>query len=344
MEGIGGSDPQRELWLYQDLLRRAERLRPSGLGFDELRQLGVLYRRHLAKLAQLRERGSDPDAVTHLNALSVRAYTLLYGARRAPSSPRADVRRLSAALARGWAPLRIAAALLAMGAILGASLTLRDPRTLWTLVPATMGYTPVMLEELATSERAQERFLERAEWGVGMQAWFGSALFANNTRVGLLALAVGMLAAVPTVLLTLYNGLILGAFASIFVGGPSTLEFCAWILPHAVPEFTAICLCAAGGLALGTAVVAPGRRHRRRALQEATETALVLFAIAAPLFLVAAILESFVRQSMLSTEVRLAIAAADVAVLAAGARLLGSLARTRPGRADWLAELRQSSA
>jgi uncharacterized membrane protein SpoIIM required for sporulation len=342
MESTRISGSQRELRLYQELLDRAERLRPSGLGFDELRRLGLLYRRHMVTLARLRDRESDPDAVTYLNALSVRAYTLLYGAHSGPSSARADSRRLAEALARGWQPLRVAFALLAMGAILGAALTARDARMLWTIMPNAMGYSPVMLEGLATSESARERFLERAEWGLGAQAFFGSRIFAHNTRIGLMALGVGMLAGIPTVVLTLYNGLILGAFASVFVGGPSALEFLAWILPHGIPEFTAIGLCAAGGLLLGAAVVAPGRRHRRQALREAMETALILSAIAIPLFLAAAVLESFVRESALPTEARLAIAAAGIGLLAAGALALRSLARKDPTGADWLADLRQT--
>lgn len=339
MEGTRDRDARRELQVYEELLGRAERLRPSGLGLDELRQLGELYRRHLAHLGRLRERGSDPEAVAHLNALSVRAYTLLHAARRRSTSSRSDAARLARALARGWLPLRIAFALLAMGVFLGAALTQRDARMLWTVMPSAMGYSPVMLEELATSEDARRRFLERADQGIGMQAFFGSNLFAHNTRVGILALAVGMLAGVPTVLLTLYNGLVAGALGSVFVGGASTLDFLAWILPHGIPEFTAIGLCAGAGLVLGGAVVAPGRRHRRQAFREATETALVLFGISVPLFFAAAILESFVRESLLSTEMRFVIAAADLVVLVAGGLVARASARRSPARTDWLAGL-----
>ncbi len=340
METTRSPDPTRELELYENLLDRAERVRPSGLRFGELQTLGVLYRRHLAYLAHLRERGNDPDGVNHLNALGVRAYTLLYGARARRPLHRADGSRLLEALARGWPALRIAFALLAMGIFLGAALAARDVQFLWTIMPSAMGYSPVMLEELATSERAQERFLERTAQGAGTQVYFGSRLFAHNTRIGVLALAAGMLAGIPTLLLTIYNGLVLGAFGAIFVGGPSAVPFLAWILPHGVPEFTAICLCAAGGLLLGAAVVAPGRKHRRRALREAMDAALILFGAAVPLFLLAAILESFVRESLLSTEARLSISAGGVLLLILGALFLRRLARRDSHSTDWLVELR----
>lgn len=343
MESTRGSDPQRQLELYRFLLDRAERVRPSGLGFDELRTLGILYRRHMAYLARLRERGNDPDAVHQLNALGVRAYTLLYGARSRRPARRADARRMALALARGWQPLCTAFALLAMGVFLGGALAARDPGFVRTIVPATMGYTPVMLQELSTSERARARFLERTAQNAGAQIYFGSTLFARNTRVGILALATGMLAGIPTVLLTVYNGLILGAFGSVFLGGPSALGFLAWILPHGIPEFTAIVLCAAGGLLLGKAVAAPGRKPRRSALREAMDTSLILFAIAVPLLFLAAAFESFVRESLLSTTVRLCIGGADVTLLALGMLFLRRLARRGPRRADWLAQLRQAA-
>lgn len=337
------AERRRDLTIYESLLDSAERLKPSGLRFDELRELGVLYRRHLTHLARLRERGTDPDGVAYLNALSVRAYTLLYGARPQRAASTENARTLADTLARGWAPLRIAFALLAMGTFLGGALTLRDTQVLWTLMPSSMGYTPIMLEELATSATARDQFLERSASDLGAQALFGSSLFAHNTRVGILALAVGVLAGIPTVLLTLYNGLILGAFGSVFVGGGATPEFLAWILPHGIPEFTAISLCAAGGLVSGKAVVAPGRLHRRDALREAMGTALVLFGTAVPLFFIAAILESFVRESMMTTEVRLTIAAAEFAILALGVASVRKLARRRPSDLDWLGELRQDS-
>ena len=342
MQGNQTTRRQRDLGLYEALLDRAERLRPTKLGFEELRTLGVLYRRHLAYLARLRERDSDPEAIIHLNSLAVRAYTLLYGTRSRRGASTENTERIIETLARGWQPLRIAFTLLFIGTFLGAALSQRDTQALWTVIPSSMGYTPVMLEELAISAREQARFLERTEHGLGEHAIFGSTLFAHNTRVGIMALATGILAGIPTVLLTLYNGLVLGAFGSIFVGGPHTFAFLAWILPHGVPEFSAICLCAAGGLSLGAALVAPGKLHRRRAIRDAMEVALLFFAASLPLFLVAALLESFVRESTLSTAARLAIAAAGVLTLVAGAAWIRSLARVHPDQSDWLAELRQT--
>ena len=206
----GRSAETRDAKRFEELLDRSERLRPAGMKFAELRELGVLYRRHLARLTRLRGRGDDPDAERYLNALSVRAYTLLYGNRSRRIARPTEGHRLAHSMARTWPALRVSFALLAMGTFLGASLASHDVQAVWTLLPTSMGYTPVMLEELAISEEVQGRFLERSSESIGRNTLFGSSLFAHNTRVGILALASGMLAGIPTVILQLYNGLVIG--------------------------------------------------------------------------------------------------------------------------------------
>src|SRR5262249_35854572 len=150
---------------------------------------------------------------------------------------------------------------------------------------------------LARSHTARMEMLERNDTPVGHNLAFGSMLFTHNTRVGLLAFATGILAGVPTVLLQFYNGITLGAFAALFFRDRWPIEFLAWILPHGVPELTAITLCASAGLLVGGAVAAPGRKRRTDAIREATGPALALVATAVPLLFVAAGTESFVRES-----------------------------------------------
>jgi len=335
------ADAERQaLGRFASLLDRAESLRLRALPFDELRDLARLYRLHGARLARLRERGSDPDAVRHLNALCVRAYAFLYSAGPGREAPRpSGWRRGPALLARTARVQALAWALLALGVLVGGALVARDPAALYALVPAGMGYGPERVDALWSSADARERFLEREEAHLGRNALFGSSLFTHNTRVGLLSFATGVLAGIPTALLQLYNGLVLGALGAVFFRDPWPVEFAAWVLPHAVPELTAICLCAAGGLVWGAAVVAPGRRSRRRALREAAPPALALLAASLPLFAVAAFVESFVRESALGTAPRLAVAGGLAGVLVAAAALVRHLAREAPPESGWLAEL-----
>ena len=329
---------------FEALLDRTERLRPAGLGFDELAQLATLYRSHLARLARLRAAGTDRPAVRHLNALCVRAHTLLHVEPSAGGGlRRALLVELPGALGRTWPALLVAWALLGVGMAVGLMLGGTDDAAVHALMPDCMGYGPDMLDRLLGSSAARAQFFEPHAVPAGHNAIFGSFLFANNTRVGLLAFASGLLAGIPTVLLQLYNGLLLGAFSAVFVRDPHPWAFLAWILPHGIPELTAITLCAAGGLVLGAAVAVPGRRTRRGAVRESVHSALLLFAGAVPLFFVAALTESFVRESMLGTLPRLAVAGAYLVVFGVGFAWVHRCAARLPPDTAWLASLTRSA-
>jgi len=333
-----------ELERFVALLGRAERAKLRSLAFDELRELGRLYRLLAARLARARASEADPDAARILNAALARGYVLLYAGRPAANAKRAALARLADAIARSFAYQVAAWVLLLAGALAGAGLVSNDARAAASLVPASLGYSPARLERLAESPAARAEFFEREETSAAHNAIFGSLLFVNNTRVGLLSLALGVLGGFPTVLLQIYNGVVLGALAGIFAATESRWLFALWVGPHGVPEIEAICLCAAAGLQLGAAMVAPGRRRVRDALREAGDSALALFAVAVPLLVLAALVESFVRESALGDAARIAVLAANAALVAA--ILVGSLriARLRGAAADasWLASARST--
>ena len=333
------SHPQLELRRFEGLVERCEKLRARGLPFDELRELSRLYRSHSAKLSRLRDRDADPDAIRHLNGLCVRAYAFLYSAASTPHESRGWLRGASAGLGRASRALLLAWLLLGMGGAIGGALAVRDPAALYALLPVGFGYTAERIDRLWSSEQARAEFMARDETPVGDNLLFGSQLFAHNTRIGILAFATGMLAGVPTVLLQLYNGMMLGAFTGLFVRDSFPVEFLAWLLPHAIPELAAITLCCAAGLILGSAVAAPGRRPRRLALREDSALALLLVTASVPLFFLAALTESFIRESALGSTPRLVLAGVYGAALLAAHILLQRRGSRSSVDTSWLLEV-----
>jgi uncharacterized membrane protein SpoIIM required for sporulation len=313
----------------EELVDRAEAV-GLRLSFDELRELARLYRASSAHLAMLRSRASDADAIRYLNALCVRAYTHL---QIAPARERGLARFFTSDLpatlgATAWIQL-LAAAILLTGALAGVMLVSHNPATLYACVPAWM-YPPDRLEMLADSAQERAHFLAHAHLAFGFKSVFSAGLFVNNFRIGLLCFASGILAGVPTLLLLFYNGVILGSFAWIFSRDGSWPSFWAWLLPHAIPELLAVILCSTAGLLLGAAVVAPGRRGVVAAVRAAARPALELVMASIPLLIVAAGIESFVRQSMLPNFARFALAAAAVAAIGWYVAYIRRLARMRP--------------
>ncbi|HLX36457.1 MAG TPA: stage II sporulation protein M [Candidatus Binataceae bacterium] len=299
------------------LLDRAEQ--SSGhLSFDDVRQLAHLYRLSSAQLAVLRSRGRDPESMRHLNALCVRAYTHLQVA-----PPKRDTQVKQFYLARFPATLAatawlqgVVAIVMIMGALSGAVIVAQNPTNIYAAIPSAM-YPADDLERLVTSHTDREKFLARTPIAFGFKSVFSASLFVHNTGIGFLSFATGILAAVPTIILVFYNGITLGAFAWIFSRDDLWPMFWAWLLPHAIPELLAVTLCSTAGLLIGTAVLAPGRRGVAVALREAATPALELVTASVPLFVIAATLESFLRQSSISTAARFFAAALAVSAIAA---------------------------
>jgi len=318
------------------LLERAESLH-WRLSFDELRELARLYRISSARLAILRSRGRDPDAIRYLNALCVRAYTHLHVSAPRPRRIRSFfLTEFPVTLAATARLQGLVALLMLAGGLVGWTILSANPAALSALVPASM-YPPLTLERLAGSAQERAQFLAHTRLDVGLKSMFSAGLFVHNTKVGLLAFTTGILAGVPTVLIVFYNGLTLGAFLWIFSRDRAWPLFLAWLLPHAIPELLAVTMCSAGGLVIARAVLAPGRRGVAASLRDAALPALQMVLASFPLLVAAAGLESFLRESALSTVARFVAAGLSVAAIGSYVWYVRHLMRRRaPSNLDWL--------
>jgi uncharacterized membrane protein SpoIIM required for sporulation len=321
----------------EELLDRAERV-GGPLRFDELREMARLYRICSAQLSLERSRRSDPQRIRYLNALCVRAYShLQVPAPRRVAPLEFFVASFPATLARTAWLQALSALVTVVGTLAGAALVAGNPALVYALLPAG-SYPPDKVQRLMDSSAERAKFLTHTVSDFGIKSVFSAGLFIHNMQVGMLAFASGILAGVPTLLLDFYNGLMLGGFTWIFSRGGNLALFLAWILPHAIPELLAVTLCSAGGLVMARAVVAPGREGVGAALRAAAAPALQMLLAALPLFLIAAGIESFLRQSTLSTAPRLAVAAADGAAVIWYALYVRKLSRRSQGpELGWLA-------
>jgi uncharacterized membrane protein SpoIIM required for sporulation len=274
---------------------------------EQIARLDVLYRRTAVHLAQAMTRTSDVALIQYLNGLTAAAHSVIYLPPR--RSAFAGAARFAASgfaqtVARTWHYHALAAALLFGGALMAYFGSRHDLALAYALSPPgevrLPGSTREQLEGILRSGRDTES---------GGKFMFMSFLFAHNLKVGVLAMALGVLAAVPTVLLLVFNGMFLGSFIATHLRAGIDLEMWAWILPHGITEIGAIILCGGVGLLLGHAVINPGLLDRAESLRRAgIEAARMCIGVAAMLVL-AAIVESYLRQSNMTTPMRLAFAA-----------------------------------
>lgn len=125
-------------------------------------------------------------------------------------------------------------------------------------------------------------------------AFSSSRIATNNMSVALLGWAGGALAGLGTLYVVVLNGLMLGAIVAATVHYGLAGDILVFMSAHGPLELTLILVSAAGGLALGHALVAAEDRPRALVLQEASRESLVLLLGCLPWFVVLGFVESFV--------------------------------------------------
>ncbi|MGB6044530.1 MAG: stage II sporulation protein M [Pirellulales bacterium] len=274
----------------------------------QLSRLDILYRRTTVHLSQVSTRTSDQQLIGYLNGLTAAAHSLIYLPPR-KSIWKGAVRFLyegfARLIARHWKCHALSAILLLVGALLAFFASMHDTLAAYALLPAGDVRLPG-----STKEQLLDVLRSGRDSGGGTKFLFASFLFTHNLKVGFLAMATGVLAGAPTSLLMLYNGMVLGAFVAVHYRAGIDIELWAWILPHGITEIGAIVLCGGIGLMLGTAVVAPGSVTRMESMRRAGVHAAQACVGVAGMLIFAAVIESYLRQSHLSTEARILFAVA----------------------------------
>lgn len=115
----------------------------------------------------------------------------------------------------------------------------------------------------------------------------------NNLRVAFMTYIFGILFAVGTIALLLYNGIMVGTFQYFFIERGLFRESFLTIWMHGTLEISCIIIAGAAGLVLGSGLVFPGTYSRLQSLQISARKSLKIMMGIAPIIVVAAIIESF---------------------------------------------------
>ncbi len=282
---------KRPKWAQLErLLDVSERGGLKRLTLDDAKALSRLYRSASSDLLWVRARGANAEVSEYLNDLVGRAYALTYPGGRARLP---DVKHfLADTFPRTmWRERRMFVASLLLfvaGAAFGWVGMMVDPEAAPYLVPEQH----LKLDPLKRAETEASKEVASA----GEQASFVSFLFTHNISVAILAFALGLTLGVGTTVLMFTNGVMLGALAWVYDSKGMMGWFCAWILPHGIPEITAIVIAGSGGLILARGLVAPRGITRRAALRAEAVTALTLLMGTLALFVLAGFIEGTISQ------------------------------------------------
>jgi uncharacterized membrane protein SpoIIM required for sporulation len=282
------------------LVTRLEKKSIRSLGDDDLLELPALYRTTLSSLAVARDTSLDKSLITYLEQLCTRAYFQIYGV-QTPAG-----RQILRFFARSW-PEAVRAiwretlfcVVLTAGAALVAYLLIRsDPSWFYSIIPQGLagGRDPS-----ASAEYLRSTLYDKQKDWLGVFATF---LFTHNSQIAIFSFALGFAFAVPTVLLILYNGLMLGAFVAVFAAKGLGWNVAAWLMIHGTTEIFAICISGAAGIRIGMAIAFPGRLSRMDAVVAAGRTAATGMAGTVIMLAVAGLLEGVGRQTILNDGLR----------------------------------------
>lgn len=291
MELVEFIELKRPKWAaLEQLLDRAERDGLGALPLDDARALSRLYRSASSDLLWVRSHAGSADVSGFVNDLVARAYALTYPGKRFragevgrflafgfPRLMKAEWRGFVASFLVFWA-----------GFGFGWVGMVFDPDAAPYLVPEQhLKFDPAKrVEEEAKADGAS----------AGQQAQFSSFLFTHNIQVAFLAFALGLTAGIGTAIMLFSNGVLLGALAWVYASKGLMGWFWAWILPHGIPEITAIVIAGAAGFVMARGLVAPGGLSRRAALRKEAIVAVKLLLGTLALFVLAGLIEGTISQ------------------------------------------------
>ncbi len=131
-------------------------------------------------------------------------------------------------------------------------------------------------------------------------------IMTNNISVCFRAFAFGILAGIGTIYILFFNGIVVGAFASIAsTNASNALVFWSLILPHGFLELTAIFLSGAAGLIIGKSILIPNELSRKHSLIKGAKEAALLIPGIVVMLVIAAIIEGFFTPLNISVWVKL---------------------------------------
>ncbi len=276
-----------------NIVTRMEKGRARGISDEDVLALPTLYRTLASSLSIARETTLDRSTLAYLEALTQRAWYLVYGPRL---TLWAWFRQFlgggwGAAVRGMWPEILVALAVMVAGTIVGWMMVDQDQSWYSAFVPSNMADVRVP----GASREALMGTLFDGEDQNGL-AIFAASLFSNNAQVSILCFALGFAFGVPTILLLIHNTVLLGAMLWLFNSQGLTYEFVGWLFVHGTTELFAILLAGAAGIHIGKSMALPGDLSVGDAAAAAGRRAAVVMAGVVIMLMVAALLEGFARQ------------------------------------------------
>jgi uncharacterized membrane protein SpoIIM required for sporulation len=272
------------------LLQQAEKQGIKSLSAAEIKDLASLYRSVSADLARARTNKVGNILTQDLQKLTARGYNQIYqGSQRQEWQQVKEfyLWGLPQVIQDSWVYIAIATGIFILMAMIAWWYGWRDPTFIAVTVPDDI---------IKTVEEDGELWMGSI---VGVEPLASSSITINNLSVSFAAIAGGITAGIYTMFIMAFNGLSIGAVATLVGKNNLAYPFWAFVFPHGSLELPAIFLAGAAGLLIGKGMIFPGKYKRIDALKiNSTKAAQLLMGIV-PMLLMAGTIEGFFSPSPL---------------------------------------------
>ncbi len=285
---------ERGYWSeLEDIVHIVENKPEHRMDLDQIKRFHYLYQRTSTDLVKIMTFSSEPEIRRYLESLVGRAFAEIHETRDKPhrlapitwffqTFPRTFRRHIRA--------FCLSLTIMLVGSAFGGGAISFDSQAKRVLMPFPhLQGSPS--ERVSKEESAEQDRLR------GSKTTFSSYLMTHNTKVSILAMALGMTWGIGTVILLFSNGVILGAVALDYVLAGETGFLLGWLLPHGAVEIPAILLAGQAGLVLAGAIIGWGDREslRMRFRKISGDLVTLIFGVAVMLVW-AGIIEAFFSQ------------------------------------------------
>ncbi len=277
----------------QSMLNRMEQEAGAPLGLEDIKRFDYLYQRTASDLARISTFSAEPTTRRFLENLVARAYAEIHETRHTRDRLNAKQWILATfpqTFRRHIRAFHLTVIVTLIGCAFGALVVATDAPAKGVILPFDhLHGNPsdrVAEEESVTEDRMK-----------GHRSQFSAELMANNIRVSITAMALGMTWGVGTLILLFYNGIILGAVSLDYIASGEIVFLLGWLLPHGSIEIPAILLAGQAGLVLAHALIGFGSEHTLRERMRVVTPDLVTLIAGVSLMLIwAGVIEAFFSQ------------------------------------------------
>lgn len=269
----------------EHLLELVEKKGIKSLESSQIRELASLYRSVSGDLARAQTHQAGDLLIGDLQQLTSRSYSIIYqGDRRQEWHILKDffLSGLPLTLRENWFYIFISTAITILSGLIAWWYSWHDQAFMELIIPQDLIHTVRDEHKLWMYSINESRPIA------------SSSIMQNNIKVAFNAIAGGIAGGIGTVIVLVYNGLLVGAIAALVGQNGLAFPFWAFVLPHGALELPAIFIAGGAGLLIGRALLFPGRYHRVDALKYYGNRAAQLVFGIVPLLIIAGIIEGFI--------------------------------------------------